>query len=135
MDKKETCQPNDVSTTLSNPLEHDTIQQQTSGNNHSLPSPLYMVQESAYNVTQTDTPQKSNHAEANILPTELDNHPVPEPVFTLDLDIETSCPDLSVNENNIPIDIVINCHYCQVASFSGSGWLRFSFLRWKSFLG
>ena len=67
--KKETCECTDVSTTLGNPLEHDTIHQQTSGNNHSLPSPLYMVQESAYNVTQTDTPSKGNHAEANILPT------------------------------------------------------------------
>ena len=56
-----------------------------------------MVQESAYNVTQTDTPSKSNHAEANILPTELDDHPLPEAVFTLDLAIETSCQDLSLN--------------------------------------
>ena len=91
--KKETCEGTDVSTTLCNPLEHDMIHQQTSGNNHSVPSPLYMVQESAYNVTQTDTPSKNNHAEVNILPTEVDDHPVPEPVFTLDLDVEASHQD------------------------------------------
>ena len=84
-DQKEACQCTDVSTTLCNPLEHDTIHQHTSGNNHSLPSPLYMVQESACNVTETDTPSKSNHAEANILPTEVDDHPVPEAVTYIGL--------------------------------------------------
>ena len=72
-----------------------------------------MVQESAYNVTQTDTPSKSNHAEANILPTEVDDHPVPEPVFTLDLDIEASCQDLLLNENNIPIEKPLKTNYQQ----------------------
>ena len=74
-----------------------------------------MVQESAYNVTQIDTPSKSNYAEVNILPTEIDDHPVPEPVFTLDLDIEAACDDLSLNENNnIPIEIPLETNYQQL---------------------
>ena len=51
----------------------------------------------------------------NNLPTELDDNPVPEPVFTIDLDIETSCEESSPNENIIQLsEISIQTNYQQV---------------------
>ena len=103
LQKDETSQPINFCTSLCNPLQHHMIQQHTSGNNHSPPSPICILQLTSYEDTEIDTPKTNNHVEPNNLPCVVDDNPVPEPMFTIDLDIETSLPEYSPNENIIQL--------------------------------
>ena len=103
----ETSQPTNFCTSPCNPLQHHTIQQHTSCNNHSPPSPVCILQPTSYKDTEIDTPKTNNHVEPNDLPCVEDNNPVPEPIFTIDLDIQTSPPEYSPNENIIQLSEII----------------------------
>ena len=81
--------------------EHGTVQNITSGNNPSLET-LHKAEPTYTPTSETHTQFKSNHDEQNSL---LNFEPVPEPVFTIQLDIPALHEDTSTSTNTVEIHV------------------------------
>ena len=82
--------------------EHGTVQNITSGNNPSLKT-LHNTEPTYTPTSEMHTQFKSNHDEQNSL---LNFEPVPEPVFTIQLDIPALHEDTSTSTNTVEIHVL-----------------------------